>query len=286
MFYLKKWLTLLKKLRNVNQSGKPALSSLPTDFHLVLVPRLKRLLFIQEYIRPGSLSESSQKPNLYFKYDYQRGKDLGFTTSYSTIATSRSTQEVRVNAKLIFSERDTIEVIGTFTGLGGAGSSTFKDIVKNAFKKFKKLGLPKNIQGYLESIIGYSTGLYRYPRLQTRIQADIAAYVLKKTPYWSDEGRAKSFLTKIKDPDAVEPLIAALKDKDSGVRMFAASSPGSIKDPWAVEPLIAALKDKDEKVRQAAAKALKKITGEDFDYFVDWDNWWKKKQKQDKNEFR
>jgi HEAT repeat protein len=140
---------------------------------------------------------------------------------------------------------------------------------------------------------------------------------LKKTTYWSDEGRAKLLLTKIKDPDAIEPLIALLNDKDANViargiaahslakiednrvvepliaalknknrwvREQAASSLGAVRNPRAVEPLIAALKEK-KYLREAAAKALKKITGEDFDYFAHWDNWWKKRQKQDKNEF-
>jgi hypothetical protein len=47
----------------------------------------------------------------------------------------------------------------------------------------------------------------------------------------------------IKDPRAVEPLIAALKDTDSHVRFDAAWALGQIKDPRAVEPLIVALKD-------------------------------------------
>jgi HEAT repeat protein len=55
---------------------------------------------------------------------------------------------------------------------------------------------------------------------------------------------------------AVEPLIAALKHKDSDVRKVAAEALGEIKDPRAVEPLIAALKDKDSDVRKAAAEAL------------------------------
>jgi HEAT repeat protein len=54
----------------------------------------------------------------------------------------------------------------------------------------------------------------------------------------------------------VEPLIAALKDKDSDVRKAAAEALGKIGDPRAVEPLIAALKDAEWHVRKAAAKAL------------------------------
>jgi HEAT repeat protein len=58
---------------------------------------------------------------------------------------------------------------------------------------------------------------------------------------------------------AVEPLIAALKDGDSGVREAVAKALGAIGDARAVEPLIAALKDGEPGVRKAAAEALVKI---------------------------
>ena len=68
-------------------------------------------------------------------------------------------------------------------------------------------------------------------------------------------------LGEIKDPQTVEPLIAALKHEDEGVRAHAARALGYIKDPRAVEPLIAALKDEDEDriVRAHAAHALGEI---------------------------
>ena len=57
---------------------------------------------------------------------------------------------------------------------------------------------------------------------------------------------------------AVEPLIAALNDRES-VRKAAANTLGQIGDARAVEPLIAALKDEYWSVCQAAAGALVKI---------------------------
>jgi hypothetical protein len=62
-------------------------------------------------------------------------------------------------------------------------------------------------------------------------------------------------LGKIRDPRAVEPLVAVLKDVDYGVRENAAKALG--KD--AVEPLIATLKDPDPNARISAAKALAEI---------------------------
>lgn len=60
---------------------------------------------------------------------------------------------------------------------------------------------------------------------------------------------AASALGEIKDSRAVEPLIAALKDGDEGVRWCAAFALGEIKDSRAVEPLIAVLKDGNKQVR-------------------------------------
>ena len=70
---------------------------------------------------------------------------------------------------------------------------------------------------------------------------------------------AAEALGEIKDPRAVEPLIAALGDESSGVRLAAAKSLGEIKDPRAVEPLSAALKDENKYVRRAAAHALDRL---------------------------
>ncbi len=64
-------------------------------------------------------------------------------------------------------------------------------------------------------------------------------------------------LGKIGDARALEPLIAALKDIYSDVRWWAAYALGKIGDARAVESLIAALKDSDSDV--GAAEALGKI---------------------------
>jgi HEAT repeat protein len=66
-------------------------------------------------------------------------------------------------------------------------------------------------------------------------------------------------LGKIPDPRAVEPLLAALKDMDGRVRLEAEGALGKIKDPRAVEPLIADLKDENASVRRAARRVLGEI---------------------------
>ncbi len=81
-------------------------------------------------------------------------------------------------------------------------------------------------------------------------------FVLRK-----EEGvrkEAAEALAKI-GPSAVEPLIAALRDRDEDVRQWAAGALGKIGDARAVEPLSAALKDTVAGVREWAAWALGKI---------------------------
>lgn len=63
----------------------------------------------------------------------------------------------------------------------------------------------------------------------------------------------------LSSPNAVEPLIAALKDKDEKVREKAAWSLGVIKDARALPALIAAVNDSDPKVRKNADHAIRII---------------------------
>lgn len=92
-------------------------------------------------------------------------------------------------------------------------------------------------------------------------------------------GHAAGALGAISDARAVEPLIAALKDEDQYMRLRAIEALGQIGDARAVEPLIAALKDdKQSMQRTAAARALKSITGQDFDEDAAKQQWWEGKQ--------
>ena len=80
------------------------------------------------------------------------------------------------------------------------------------------------------------------------------AYYLVAKKEWDEA-------VKLGEP-AVEPLINALKDEDSGVRWKAAEALEEIGDERAVEPLINALKDEDSGVREGAAEALGEIGDE------------------------
>ncbi|MCP4343960.1 MAG: hypothetical protein GY795_00355 [Desulfobacterales bacterium] len=84
--------------------------------------------------------------------------------------------------------------------------------------------------------------------------------LIKKLESWSWRTRkaAVEALGKTDDPYAVQPLIRALKDKNSYVRRSAVEELGKTGDPCAVQPLIRALKDKDSYVRRSAAEELGK----------------------------
>jgi hypothetical protein len=91
--------------------------------------------------------------------------------------------------------------------------------------------------------------------------------VLKDTN-WSVRYAASKALAQIGDV-AVEPLIAALKDGNLGVRWNAAEALGEIGDMRAVEPLILALNAWDTYVRPGAAQALEQISNRNTDQFQD-----------------
>jgi HEAT repeat protein len=112
----------------------------------------------------------------------------------------------------------------------------------------KALGYKKD--EYVRRYTARALGEIKDPRA---VEPLIAAL---KDAEWIVREAAAYALGEIKDPRAVEPLIAALKDENEYVRKAAAYALGEIKDPRAVEPLIAALKDKDSDVRKAAAEAL------------------------------
>lgn len=76
-----------------------------------------------------------------------------------------------------------------------------------------------------------------------------------RTSAWA-RTHAVSALGRISDKRTAAPLIAALKDKDAGVRAAAARGLELMKDKRALKPLIAALKDPDPSVQAAAANTL------------------------------
>ncbi|HII06056.1 MAG TPA: hypothetical protein HA349_01690 [Methanotrichaceae archaeon] len=74
--------------------------------------------------------------------------------------------------------------------------------------------------------------------------------------YWVRADAAES-LGKSGDPQAVDPLIEALKDEHPGVRANAAEALGAVGDPKAIDPLTEVVREDDDKsTRYYAARAL------------------------------
>lgn len=104
--------------------------------------------------------------------------------------------------------------------------------------------------------------------------------ILKDKDFWRGRQEASKALGELKDPRAVEPLIAALKDEMDPVQSSAAKALGKIKDVRAVEPLITALKDENSDVQWEISESLTKITGQVFGRDqIKWQNWWKENKK-------
>jgi HEAT repeat protein len=113
------------------------------------------------------------------------------------------------------------------------------------------------------------------PEWRVRVRATLAAVALGKlkdpaalevlTTALHDEhpnvrAAATRSLAELKDPRAVPPLAATLREDDNSyVRWHAAMALEQFDDPRAVGPLTAALKDEDELVRTTARRALEKI---------------------------
>lgn len=131
---------------------------------------------------------------------------------------------------------------------------------------YAKIALLDNIwlilalAGGLSLAIGFIvTRLTRPPNVEKLKAKGNTQGLIKALRYQKDEGvrRAAAWaLGQVGDMRAVNPLIAAFKDKDYYVREAAARALRQIRDTQAVEPLMAALKNEDSNVREAAVEAL------------------------------
>lgn len=92
------------------------------------------------------------------------------------------------------------------------------------------------------------------------------------------ERLAEKALKEMRDPRAVEPLIAALKNENWHIRHVAAESLEELNNQHAIESLIDALADENSLVRSSAKSALVSMTGEDIDDDrMKWKKWWETK---------
>jgi len=133
---------------------------------------------------------------------------------------------------------------------------------------------PMTVRVYLPSDSNFTYELYREALFDFRFKFKyLGVLIAKRYSEIGDERAVEPLIQALKDKDsdvrevaaevlvkigepAVEPLIRALKDEDWHVREKAAEAIGEIGDKRAVEPLINALKDEDSDVRMEAAEAL------------------------------
>ncbi|MHC4180635.1 MAG: HEAT repeat domain-containing protein [Planctomycetota bacterium] len=78
----------------------------------------------------------------------------------------------------------------------------------------------------------------------------------KDSDYERERNAAVKALGKFDDPRVVEPLIAALEDNDASTRQSAAWGLGNSKDARAFQPLLTAIQDEEKWVRLADAESL------------------------------
>jgi hypothetical protein len=92
----------------------------------------------------------------------------------------------------------------------------------------------------------------------TKIDGVVQSVTAKDLASLIRSNAAEALIAASKRQD-IEPLIAALRDQNKGVRCIAAGLLGGLKDPRAVDYLVTALRDEDDGVRFNAAAALRKI---------------------------
>lgn len=106
-----------------------------------------------------------------------------------------------------------------------------------------------------------AVGTFSWERAAELGQAAVQPLVFGLQTFGSsaDRTNAAEALGRIGSAEALDPLIAALQDRDLSVRAAAAGALAKLRDPKAVAPLTVALRDVDEWVRRAAATALGEI---------------------------
>jgi len=117
----------------------------------------------------------------------------------------------------------------------------------------------------------YAIDQLRPSEREVRSAADNPQYCLWTRWY------AAALVGRLEGADVIPALTDLLQSsKDAGLRSSAAAGLGKTRSPYAVEPLIAALGDKDRGVRDKAGFALKKITKQEFGTDQEkWRAWWK-----------
>lgn len=146
-----------------------------------------------------------------------------------------------------------------------SGSHAERQVAANLLAKLQKSAMPQLLLS-----IQQGDDLTRWVGLDalSKTQDARAIPVLLSLIAESDSNRMlfdriRGVFVRIGDP-AVAPLVALLSDTDAGNRRAAAEILGYIKNPSGFRPIIPLLNDPDIQVQEEAAKALRKMSREDF----------------------
>lgn len=114
-------------------------------------------------------------------------------------------------------------------------------------------------------------------------QETLPSLILKlNNQRWQERDRAALILGRLKDPQAVDPLIGLLKrENERQVLLTTILALGKLRDIRAVEPLINAMKNNsDRSIKGLASASLRSITGENHGKDpAKWQKWWNQNKK-------
>ncbi|HON82174.1 MAG TPA: HEAT repeat domain-containing protein [Methanoregulaceae archaeon] len=120
-------------------------------------------------------------------------------------------------------------------------------------------GILKDIMGQYRGSRGRTKGdrLGQAEKWEGLFSLDVSEIVQAlRTGDEDDREEAARALGELRDPEAVEPLTAALGDQSRYVRREAAKALGAIGEERCIPPLIKALRDEDRSAREGAAEGL------------------------------
>lgn len=254
-------------LRLLTAQELPAGFQLPkvTQWRIIPVPLSERLFHTQEILFPKlQLGKPDAPVKAYIAYDYERGTPLG--RSLFGLAFSADTQEVISEVRLVAEVDGKFYLVEGRKGEGGAGSSSYEELVSKSVEKLDSLGdVGEELESVLETIIGYAAGLDWDESFELNRRLAVLMWALS-SENWADRKQAAEALGDIGPEEGVVPaLIKALGDEDSPVRKEAAWALAGIgpEAKEAVPALIKALGDEDPSVRMEAAWALALIGPEE-----------------------
>lgn len=243
--------------------GAPPDFSLPStsEWEINPVALDERLYSVQMVLFPRlNLNRSSGAVRLYLGYAYERGRALGGDVlgpdEYA------HTQEVIAKARLVAKVDDKFYLIEEKQGIGGAGSRSNEELVRQAVDRLEVQGNNKDqVEDALEGVLGYVTGLDWDGSLEIGQRVSLLRWALKSS-HWADRKQAIEALGEIgsEAQDALPDLSRALLDPEPRVRIAAAGSLGRIGPTEKVIPtLIETMADDNREVGLAATEALAQI---------------------------